>query len=109
MASSLARSPLAAAASAGDGRDHLLELVVARHEVGLGVDFDDGARRALHGDADEAFGGDAVGLLGGLGQTLLAQPVDGGLDVAADLAERGLAIHHAGAGAVAQLLNHRSR
>ena len=57
-------------------------------------------------NADQAFGGDAAGLLGGLGQALLAQPVDRGLHVAVGLAERRLAIHHARAGLLAQLLDH---
>ena len=57
-------------------------------------------------DADQAFGGDAAGLLGGLRQALLAQPVDRRLHVAVGLAERGLAIHHARAGRVAQLFDH---
>ena len=60
----------------------------------------------LRGDADQALGGDAAGLLGGLRQALLAQPVDGLLDVALGLGQRGLAVHHAGAGLVAQLLHH---
>ena len=41
-------------------------------------------------DGDEALGGDAAGLLGGLGKALLAQPVDGGLDVALCLVECAL-------------------
>ena len=57
-------------------------------------------------DGDEALGGDAAGLLGGLGEALLAQPVDRGLDVAVGLVERALAVHHARAGLLAQLLHH---
>ena len=83
-----------------------LEQIVARDEVGLGIDLDHDALGALDGGADQAFGGDAAGLLGGLGQALLAQPVDGGFHVAVGLAERRLAIHHARAGLVAQLLDH---
>jgi hypothetical protein len=73
-----------------DGRDladGVLEQLVAAQEVGLGVHFDSGGGHAgavvADGDAHEAFGGDAVGLLGGLGQALGAQPVDGRVDVAA--------------------------
>ena len=89
----------------GDVAHHVLELLVAGDEVGLRVDLDDGARLALGDDADEALGGDAVRLLGGLRQALLAQPVDGRFDVALGLGQRRLAVHHAGAGLVAQLLH----
>ena len=90
----------------GDHLDQALEQVVAGDEVGLGVDLDDDALGALDRDADQTFGGDAVGFLGGLGQALLAQPIDRGIDVARGFAERGLAIHHARAGHFAQVLDH---
>src|SRR5690606_37386377 len=51
------------------------------------------------------FGGNAVGLLVGLGQARLAQRLGGGVDVAAGLGERLLAFHHSGAGALAQFLD----
>jgi len=54
-------------------------------------------------DGDEALGGDAAGLLRGLGETLLAQPIDGRLDVALRLGEGALAIHHAGTRHLAEL------
>ena len=57
-------------------------------------------------DADQPFGGDAAGFLRGLGQTLLAQPILRRRHVAVGLGERGLAIHHAGAGRLAQFLDH---
>ena len=75
-----------------------LEVVVARDEIGLRIDLDDDAEIGLDRDADQAVGGDPAALLGRLGQALLAQPVDGGFDVAAGLGERGLAVHHARAG-----------
>ncbi len=90
-------------------RDHLhqaLEQVVARDEIGLGIDLDHDALGRRDGDADQAFGGDAAGLLRGLGQALLAQPVDRGIEIAAAFVERRLAIHHARAGLVAELLDH---
>ena len=90
----------------GDHLDQALEQIVARDEVGLGIDLDHDALGALDRDADQAFGGDAAGLLGGLGQALLAQPIDRGLHVAGGLAERRLAIHHARAGHLAQVLDH---
>ena len=63
--------------------------------------------RDLH--ADQAFGRDAAGLLGGFRQALLAQPVLRRLHLAIALGERGLAIHHAGAGRLAQFLDHLGR
>ena len=61
-----------------DLRDHLdeaLELFVAGDEIGLRIDFDDDALVARRHRADQAFGCDAAGLLRGLGQALLAQPI----------------------------------
>ena len=52
-----------------------LEAFVAGDEVGFGVDLDERRGLAGRGDADQAFRGDAVGLLGGLEDALLAQPV----------------------------------
>jgi hypothetical protein len=98
-----------------DGRDladGVLEQFVTAQEVGFGVHFDGGGGHAgafvAHGDADEAFGGDAVGLLGGLGQALGAQPVDGRVDVAVVFDEGLLAVHHADAGLFAQFFHQRS-
>ena len=91
----------------GDRAHERLEQLVARDEIGLGIDLDDGAGGAARRDPDKPFGGDAPGLLGGGGKPLLAQPIDRGLDIAAALAERALAIHHAGAGLLAQFLDQR--
>jgi hypothetical protein len=105
----LQRFDIGVALFEGDQRDGLgqrLEFLVAGDEVGLGIDLDDNAFIAADGDGDEAFRRDAAGLLGGLRQALLAQPVDGGLDVALRLVERGLAVHHARAGLLAQILHH---
>src|SRR3954452_14087747 len=82
-------------------------MIVARHKVGLGIHLDHRTFFWRDEHADQPFGGNATGFLGGLGQTLLAQPVDRGLHVAIGLGERGLAIHHARAGLVAQVLHHR--
>ena len=81
-------------------------MLVARNEVGLGIDLDHGAFILPHHMADQAFGGDAPGFLGGFRQPLLAQPIDRGLHVAAGLGERGLAVHHARAGRLAQVFHH---
>ena len=91
----------------GDHLDQSLEMLVARHEIGLGIDLHDNSLGAGGQHADQAFGGNAAGLLRGLGQALLAQPVLRGLHVAAALGERGLAIHHARAGRLAEVLDHR--
>ncbi|GLS53249.1 hypothetical protein GCM10007886_14320 [Methylobacterium gregans] len=88
---------------AGEG----LEGVVAGDEVGLGVHLDHRGVAAGGLDGDQTLGGDAAGLLGGLGEALLAQPVDGGLEVTLGLVQRALAVHHARAGLLAELLHHR--
>ena len=92
----------------GDVAHQRLELVGAGHEVGLAVDLDQHADLAAGVDvgADHALGGDAAGLLGGARQALLAQVVDGLLHVALGLDQGVLAVHHAGAGALAELLDH---
>src|SRR5581483_4129346 len=77
-----------------------------RDEVGLRIDLDNDALGTLKRHADESFGGHAASLLRRLGQALLAQPVDRGLHVTAALTERRLAVHHARAGLVAQVLDH---
>src|SRR5262249_7776214 len=84
------------------------EGLIARDEVRLAVDFDDGARASLGGGPHQALGGDAPGLLRRSGQAFLAQPIDRLLQVARDLRERSLAIHHARAGLLAQFLDERS-
>src|SRR6185436_1987915 len=55
----------------------------------------------------QALGGLAAGLLGRLGQALLAQVVDRLLCVGVALLQRLLAVRHARAGALAQVLDHR--
>ncbi len=49
-----------------DLADNLLELSVARYEVGLGINLDDSAGLCRRCHADEPFGGDAVRFLRGL-------------------------------------------
>ncbi len=89
-----------------------LEQVVTGDEVGFGVDFDGGGDHAgalgFRSDDNQAFGGDAVGLLGGLAEALGAQPVHGGVDVAIVLGQGLLAVHHAHARLFAQVLNESS-
>src|SRR5579872_7384653 len=90
-----------------------LEDLVAGDEVGLGVELD---QRAAHAGAvltgrqrDRALGRHAVGLLGRLGEPLHAQQVGRGGHVAVRLLQRLLAVHHARASALAQVLHHGSR
>src|SRR5215213_8148742 len=82
-------------------------MIVTRHEVGLGIDLDHRALLRRNKHTDESLGGNATGLLGGLRQPLLAQPVLRRLHVSISLRERGLAVHHARAGGLAQVLDHR--
>ena len=91
----------------GDRLHQALELLIAGDEIRLGIDFDHHALVVGNRDADQAFSRDSAGLLGRLGEALLAQPVDRCFHLAPGLAERGLAVHHARAGLVAELLHHR--
>ena len=64
--------------------------LVAGDEIGFGIDLDHGRLAQARIDADQAFGRGAAGLLVGLGDALLAQPVDRGLHVAAGLGRAAL-------------------
>ena len=88
-------------------RDDLAEIFVTRDEIRLTRHFDEHAGAAVVEDlaADDAFARRAVGTLLGLGDALLAEVLDGGVHVATILLERLLAIHHAGAGALAEFRN----
>ena len=93
-----------------DVAHQLLELVGAGHEVGLAVDLDQDADLAAAVDvgADRAFGRDPAGLLGRRGEALLAQRVDRLSMLPCALVEGVLAVHHSGAGALPELLDHLS-
>ena len=99
-------------AQLGERLGCVLEQIVAGHKVGLGVELDGSTDFALAvftgGDGHEAFGGDAVSLLGGLGKALGAQPVDGGGDVTVGFLQGLLAVHHAHARTLAQFLHEGS-
>ena len=84
--------------------DEVLELVVLRDEVGFRVHFDGNALGAFDGNADETFGSGAARLLLGSGETLGAQRVDCGFDIAVRSFESLLGVHHACAGLFAQSL-----
>ena len=91
---------------AGDHLHQTLEQIVAGDEIRLGIHLDDDAFAGADGNADQAFGGDAPGLFCRFGQALFAQPIDRGLEIAVVLAERRLAVHHAGSGLIAELFHH---
>ena len=85
----------------------VVEVVGARHEVRLAVHLDHHADPAAEVDvgADRALCRGAAGALGGLRQAALAEDGDRLLHVAVGLGEGRLALHHARAGLVAQLLD----
>src|SRR6476646_2967456 len=91
--------------------DELLELVGPGDEIRLAVDLDQDADPATRVDVarDEALAGIAARLLRGRGETALTKQGDGLVEVAVRLDERVLAVHEAGAGALAQLLDARGR
>ena len=78
-----------------------------RAEVSLAVDLDHGADAALFADSrvSHALSRDAAGLLGGLGQTLFAQPFDSLVHIAVGLGQRLLAVHHADIGHFTQFFH----
>ena len=86
-------------------RSEGLEVLVSGNEVRFRVDLDGGARGSGHGGGNQSLRRGASRLLGGRGESLLAQPVDPGLQVPAGLGQRLLAVHHAGTGLLAQLLH----
>src|SRR5215510_3967009 len=85
----------------------ILEGVGTRDEVRLAVDLDQHPElgAVVEVGADGSLASFSVRTLAGLGQALLSEELDGGLEVAVARLERLLAIHHAGAGAVAKLLD----
>ena len=86
----------------------LMELIRDSDEVRLAVDLDEcgNLRIVCHIGCDDALGGDAAGLLLGLGNALLSQVVDGLVHIAIRFRKRLFAVHHACARALAQLLDH---
>ncbi len=95
-------------------RDLVGELAEARRvrdEVGLAPDLDEHADAAVAVDVgiDDAFLGRSICARRLLGDAALAQQRDGGVVVARRLDERALAVHHAGAGRLAQDFDFRGR
>src|SRR5260221_770076 len=91
----------------GDLVSGLPEGLVARDEVRLVIQLHEHAGAAVRRRErdDLALGSRASRALLGLGDALLAQPLDGLLDVALVFLEGFLALHHSRAGALAQVCN----
>ena len=89
----------------GDVLNEGHEQVALGAEVGLAVDLHHDAHAVLGQGIGHTLGGDAAGLLGGLGQALLAQPLDSLVHIAVALDKRLLAVHHTHAGHLAQGLH----
>jgi hypothetical protein len=83
----------------------LQEILVVRHEIRFRVDLENCVTTARVSDNDASLGGDPARLLVGLGLPCLAQKLGRGVDIAAGLHERLLAVHHPDASALAQLLD----
>ena len=92
-----------------DGANERLKQLITGDEIGLGIDLNDRPRSAARRSANQPVSGDPSGLFCRRGEALFAQPVDRGLDIAAGIAQRPLAVHHPGAGALAQFLDQRRR
>jgi hypothetical protein len=69
-------------------RDGATEVDAARHEVGLAVHLDDGAALTARRNRHQPLERDTIGLLRGHRRLRVAQPLDGGVQVAAGLGER---------------------
>ena len=89
----------------GQCRSELLEFGIARHEVSLGIQLDNGTLGAVDGECHQAFRGHAAGFLGSGCQALGAKPVNGGFHVAVGLGKRLFAVHHACARFFAKFLH----
>ena len=84
------------------------KVVALGDEIGLAVDLDHCRTMTVitQGNLDRSFCGHLAGSFSGLGQPTLAHQFDRSVDVAAGLDQGFLALHHSGAGALTQLLDH---
>ena len=85
----------------------LLEVISARHEIGLAVELqqDPQARAMVDVAGDHAFADGAARLLGSDREALVAEPGDRLLDVSGAVLEGPLAVHDAGPGLLAEALH----
>jgi hypothetical protein len=83
------------------------EAGILGHEIGLTVDLDHHAALAISGQLDDhhALGRDPSGFLRRLGLAGFAHGLDSGLDIPSGLGKGLLALHHARAGALAELFH----
>ena len=88
-----------------DGSGEGLEVGRGSHEVSLAAEAHEDGLPTLHAGKDGTLGGLVVTALGKGGLAFLAEDFDGALEVAFGLGKGLLAVHHAGAGHVAQLLD----
>src|SRR6516225_289666 len=94
---------------AADPLDKALKLLVARHKVGLGIDFNDRTDGASCGYPDQTLRRDPPGFLCGRGEALFSQPINGRFDITTTFAKRPLAVHHPRAGLLAQFFDQTRR
>src|SRR6266850_2177673 len=85
----------------------LLEGIGSRDEVGLAIHLDQHPELGTVVDVrpDGALAGFAVRALACLGEPLLSKELDGGLQITVGRLERLLAVHHPGAGPIAEVLH----
>src|SRR6516164_862311 len=99
-------SDLAGESGLRDLGSQLLELLVLGHEVGLAVQLDhDALGVAVKLSGDQAVPGGPGGALARVLDALEAKDLDGLLEVAVGFRESVLAVHHSGAGLIAQPLH----
>src|SRR3990172_3962829 len=105
-----AEPPRGGGARGGQGQilDQLAEFVGVGHEIGLAIYLHQHTDRVVEVDVgvDQALVGAAARALGHACETLLTKDLGGALDVAVGFDQRTLAVHHPGAGGVAQGLDH---
>ena len=89
----------------GDGSGEGFEIGRSSHEVGLAAQAHEDGLSAVDTAENGTLGGLIVTTLGEGGLTLLAKDFNGTLEVACGLFEGLFAIHHAGAGHIAQFLD----
>ena len=90
--------------NAGNIVAEFIETGIPGNEVGFAVDFNNESLAVIRSVSNYACGGNAASLLGSLGLAVLAHVINSNFDVAVSSHKSLLAVHHAGAGAVTELL-----